>query len=190
VRCFGTSERGRCAGAAMAVAVAVTAERDAAGAWGVGELCSPEPIAGGYGDPLRVPVTVMGTSAGAAGTIRAGGAAAGDVTSAGVAGCAHTATGVGAGGACHAMALSAPINEEMTYGTSARRPIRRALVAKKLAFIESCLRELRSESHPERIAHDVRELRFVEHTLQIAIQAALDDLDGFVAAIRARLSTE
>ena len=26
------------------------------GAWGAGELCSPEPIAGGHGDPLRVPI--------------------------------------------------------------------------------------------------------------------------------------
>jgi uncharacterized protein YutE (UPF0331/DUF86 family) len=45
---------------------------------------------------------------------------------------------------------------------------------KKLAFIETCVRELRQLSQPERIAHDVREERFVAHTLQIAIQAALD----------------
>jgi uncharacterized protein YutE (UPF0331/DUF86 family) len=50
----------------------------------------------------------------------------------------------------------------------------RHLVAKKLAFIETCLRELRVESHPERLPGDLRELRFIEHTLQIAIQAALD----------------
>ena len=48
------------------------------------------------------------------------------------------------------------------------------LVAKKLAFIETCVRELRTLARPERIAEDVREQRFVEHTLQLAIQAALD----------------
>jgi uncharacterized protein YutE (UPF0331/DUF86 family) len=45
---------------------------------------------------------------------------------------------------------------------------------KKLAFIETCMRELRQLSQPERIAHDIREERFVAHTLQMAIQAALD----------------
>ena len=48
------------------------------------------------------------------------------------------------------------------------------LVAKKLAFLETCVRELRTLARPERIAEDVREQRFVEHTLQLAIQAALD----------------
>jgi uncharacterized protein YutE (UPF0331/DUF86 family) len=48
------------------------------------------------------------------------------------------------------------------------------LVAKKLAFIETCVREQRTLARPERIADDVREERFVEHTLQLAIQAALD----------------
>jgi uncharacterized protein YutE (UPF0331/DUF86 family) len=48
------------------------------------------------------------------------------------------------------------------------------LVAKRLAFIETCVRELRTLAHPERIADDLREERFVEHTLQLAIQAALD----------------
>lgn len=48
------------------------------------------------------------------------------------------------------------------------------LVAKKLAFVETCLRELRSLGQPDRIATDVKERRFVEHTLQICIQAALD----------------
>jgi uncharacterized protein YutE (UPF0331/DUF86 family) len=48
------------------------------------------------------------------------------------------------------------------------------LIAKKLAFIETCLRELRSLARPELVTTDVRERRFVEHTLQIAIQAALD----------------
>lgn len=49
-----------------------------------------------------------------------------------------------------------------------------ALVAKRLAFIESRIAELRRLSRPAEIEHDLRELRFAEHTLQIAIQAALD----------------
>jgi uncharacterized protein YutE (UPF0331/DUF86 family) len=48
------------------------------------------------------------------------------------------------------------------------------LIAKKLAFIETCLCDLRQQSRSDRLSADVRELRFVEHTLQIAIQAALD----------------
>jgi uncharacterized protein YutE (UPF0331/DUF86 family) len=47
------------------------------------------------------------------------------------------------------------------------------LIAKKLVFIETCLCDLR-QARPDRLSADVRELRFVEHTLQIAIQAALD----------------
>ncbi|MDX2023552.1 MAG: DUF86 domain-containing protein [Deltaproteobacteria bacterium] len=46
-------------------------------------------------------------------------------------------------------------------------------MAKKLAFIETCLRELREQARPS-LLHEIRELRFVEHTLQIAIQSALD----------------
>jgi uncharacterized protein YutE (UPF0331/DUF86 family) len=48
------------------------------------------------------------------------------------------------------------------------------LIAKKLAFIETRVRELRTMARPELIAEDIREERFVEHTLQIAIQAAID----------------
>ena len=48
------------------------------------------------------------------------------------------------------------------------------LIAKRLAFIETCLCDLRQRVRPDRLSTDVRELRFVEHTLQIAIQAALD----------------
>lgn len=48
------------------------------------------------------------------------------------------------------------------------------LMAKKLAFIETCLRELRTLARLELVEVDIRELRFVEHTLQVAIQAALD----------------
>lgn len=50
----------------------------------------------------------------------------------------------------------------------------RALVEKRLARIETCVAELRREARIETIAHDVREQRFVEHTLQVAIQSALD----------------
>jgi uncharacterized protein YutE (UPF0331/DUF86 family) len=48
------------------------------------------------------------------------------------------------------------------------------LVRKKLAFIETCVADLRRLALPERIEQDIREERFVAHTLQIAIQAALD----------------
>ena len=58
------------------------------------------------------------------------------------------------------------------------------LVRKRLAFIETCLRELTELAEPGRIEHDVRERRFVEHTLQIAIQAALDVASHIVASER------
>jgi uncharacterized protein YutE (UPF0331/DUF86 family) len=50
----------------------------------------------------------------------------------------------------------------------------RDLLLKKLAFIETCVHELQTLATPSAIEADVRERRFVEHTLQIAIQAALD----------------
>ena len=48
------------------------------------------------------------------------------------------------------------------------------LVAKKLALIETYVRELTTLADPSRIEGDIREERFVEHTVQIAVQAALD----------------
>jgi len=48
------------------------------------------------------------------------------------------------------------------------------LIAKKLARIETCVQELRTLSRLEKIGKDVREERFIEHTLQIAIQSAID----------------
>jgi uncharacterized protein YutE (UPF0331/DUF86 family) len=48
------------------------------------------------------------------------------------------------------------------------------LVAKKLALIETYVRELRTLARPREISTEVRERRFAEHTLQIAIQAAMD----------------
>lgn len=58
------------------------------------------------------------------------------------------------------------------------------LVAKRLAFIETCLRDLRELAEPSRVAGDVKEQRFVEHTLQIAIQAALDVASHIVSEER------
>ncbi len=48
------------------------------------------------------------------------------------------------------------------------------LVAKKLAQIETYVAELRSVGRPQAIYDDLTQERFIEHTLQIAIQAALD----------------
>ena len=48
------------------------------------------------------------------------------------------------------------------------------LIAKKLAQIETYVEELRSLGLPERLGDDRVQERFIEHTLQIAIQAALD----------------
>ena len=48
------------------------------------------------------------------------------------------------------------------------------LIAKKLAYIESCVRELRTLAHPQQVRADLREQRFILYTLQTAIQAALD----------------
>src|SRR5262245_27115644 len=48
------------------------------------------------------------------------------------------------------------------------------LIAKRLSQIETCIAELRALARLDELARDVKEERFVEHTLQIAIQAALD----------------
>ena len=48
------------------------------------------------------------------------------------------------------------------------------LVRKKLAEIETFVSELRALGHPADLAEDLVQRRFVEHTLQIAIQAVLD----------------
>jgi len=50
----------------------------------------------------------------------------------------------------------------------------RDLLEKKLAFIETCVYQLRELARPEQIENDIREERFTAHTLQIAIQACLD----------------
>lgn len=48
------------------------------------------------------------------------------------------------------------------------------LLRKKLARIETAVRELGELVRPDEIGRDLRAERFAEHTLQIAIQAALD----------------
>ncbi len=48
------------------------------------------------------------------------------------------------------------------------------LVAKQLAFIETMLADLQRLARPVAITTDLREERFVAHTLQMAAQAALD----------------
>jgi uncharacterized protein YutE (UPF0331/DUF86 family) len=48
------------------------------------------------------------------------------------------------------------------------------LIAKRLAFITDCVAEIRQLGQPERLLTDKVQQRFVEHTLQIAIQAMLD----------------
>lgn len=58
------------------------------------------------------------------------------------------------------------------------------LVLKKLAFIETCVRDLRTKANIAVIATDVREERFVIHTLQLAIQAALDSASHIVSDYR------
>lgn len=50
----------------------------------------------------------------------------------------------------------------------------RTLVEKKLALIVSAVSDLRRLARLEVMRHDVREERFIEHTLQLAVQAALD----------------
>nr|WP_296752043.1 HepT-like ribonuclease domain-containing protein [Thioalkalivibrio sp.] len=59
-----------------------------------------------------------------------------------------------------------------------------ALIEKKLAFIQTCVREIQELADPERLDTDVRERRFVEHALQLAIQAALDAASHWVSARR------
>ena len=59
-----------------------------------------------------------------------------------------------------------------------------ALVGKKLAFIDTCLREMTDLADVTRLASDLREQRFVQHTLQLALQAALDTSSHIVSARR------
>jgi uncharacterized protein YutE (UPF0331/DUF86 family)/predicted nucleotidyltransferase len=58
------------------------------------------------------------------------------------------------------------------------------LLAQKLALIETCVQELRTLARPAEFRRDVREARFALHTLQIAIQAALDVASHIVSDAR------
>lgn len=58
------------------------------------------------------------------------------------------------------------------------------LLAKKLAFVETCLSELKVLARPEIIEVDVKERRFVEHTLQICLQAIQDTASHIVSDAR------
>jgi uncharacterized protein YutE (UPF0331/DUF86 family)/predicted nucleotidyltransferase len=61
------------------------------------------------------------------------------------------------------------------YRSTARGPMTDpALLAKKLAASETCVADLQRLARPSELRRDIKEERFVEHTLQIAIQAALD----------------
>lgn len=55
------------------------------------------------------------------------------------------------------------------------------LIAKRLALIEGYVRDLRALARPELLGQDVREERFIEHTLQLAIQAAIDAASHIVS---------
>jgi uncharacterized protein YutE (UPF0331/DUF86 family) len=55
------------------------------------------------------------------------------------------------------------------------------LLAKKLAEIETHVRELRTQADLDRLHEDVKEERFVAHTLQLAVQAALDTASHIVS---------
>lgn len=57
----------------------------------------------------------------------------------------------------------------------------RALVEKKLAAIVSAVSDLHRLARLDAIRHDVREERFIEHTLQLAVQAALDAASHIVS---------
>ena len=58
------------------------------------------------------------------------------------------------------------------------------LVAKKLALIETFVRELQTLAAPSAIEHDIRERRFAEHTIQIAVQACQDVASHIVSRER------
>ena len=58
------------------------------------------------------------------------------------------------------------------------------LLAKRLAFIETSIQELRTHARPDQIKDDIQNRRFVEHTLQLAIQAALDVASHVVSDLR------
>lgn len=58
------------------------------------------------------------------------------------------------------------------------------LIQKRLAFIETCLRELESLANVAAIEADIKERRFIEHTLQICVQAAQDVASHVVSDLK------
>ena len=60
----------------------------------------------------------------------------------------------------------------------------RELVAKRLAYVVTCVEDLRRHAQPDRIGSDPVQSRFIEHTLQLAIQAMLDAASGIVSGER------
>ena len=60
----------------------------------------------------------------------------------------------------------------------------RDLVLKKLAVVETSVRELRALARPAELGTNVVQERFVERTLQIAIQAVLDVASHIVSEER------
>ena len=58
------------------------------------------------------------------------------------------------------------------------------LIKEKLAQIETYLRELTTLASIDALGSDLREERFIEHTLQLAIQAALDAASHIVSRER------
>jgi uncharacterized protein YutE (UPF0331/DUF86 family) len=58
------------------------------------------------------------------------------------------------------------------------------LVLKKIAFIEGCVRDLEETARLDLFERDIREQRFVLHTLQLALQATLDIASHIVSARR------
>ena len=58
------------------------------------------------------------------------------------------------------------------------------LIEKRLAVIDTCVSDLRALAPADRLDTDIRERRFVERTLQVAIQAALDVASHIVSERR------
>jgi uncharacterized protein YutE (UPF0331/DUF86 family) len=58
------------------------------------------------------------------------------------------------------------------------------LLLKKIAFIEGCVRDLAEMAQLDRFERDIREQRFILHTLQLALQATLDIASHIVSARR------
>ena len=60
----------------------------------------------------------------------------------------------------------------------------RELIEKQLAHLVTCLEDIRKHGRPERIQDDPVQRGFLQHTLQTAIQAALDVASIIVSAHR------